>query len=470
MLLAAALASSTCGSSSIAVTSPTTPKCQVSATNSLASAPSDGATATIAVDTTRDCTWTASSAAAWIVITSQAEGQGAGNVSYRVSANADPSPRHGMIDVNGTQVAVAQDAAPCHFSVALPNGAVPAGGGPIALAVTASAAACTWTATSSVAWITTAMQPAAGNGTATFTVAANTGTSARSGVVTVAGQTITITQSAPDQPPPPPPPPPAGPCTDTLSATTQTIGPAGGPQSVGVNAPAGCAWTAAANVDWITVTPPASGTGNGQLAYSVAANPGAARTGTLTIAGVTLTVTQASAACSVMLAPPDQSIPALGGTGSVAVNARGDCSWNAVSSADWLQISSGASGMGNGTVGFTVAINLGPARTATVTVAGQTVTVTQAAVLQLCTFVVSPLMITADSHRDTEHVDVAAGVGCPWTAVSNADWLTLPPPAAGNGNGSVTINVDRNMGAPRSGTVTIAGQVVTVQQSSDEEK
>jgi hypothetical protein len=223
-------------------------------------------------------------------------------------------------------------------------------------------------------------------------------------------------------------------------------------------------------VNWITVTPPAAGTGSGQLAYSVAANPGAARTGTLTIAGVTLTVTQASAACGVTLAPPDQSIPALGGTGTVSVATRGDCSWNAVSSADWLQISSGASGLGNGTVGFTVAINLGPARTGTVSVAGQTVTVTQAAVLQLCTFVVSPLTITADSHRDMEHVDVAAGAGCAWTSVSNADWLTLQPPAAGNGNGSVTINVDRNMGMPRSGTVTIAGQVVTVQQSSDDEK
>ena len=51
------------------------------------------------------------------------------------------------------------------------------------------------------------------------------------------------------------------------------------------------AWTATANAPWLHTT--ASGTGNGRALFSFDANTGATRTGTLTIAGQTLTVTQA---------------------------------------------------------------------------------------------------------------------------------------------------------------------------------
>ena len=55
-----------------------------------------------------------------------------------------------------------------------------------------------------------------------------------------------------------------------------------------------CSWTAASNAAWITVTSGATGNGNGSVAFAVAANLGASRTGTLTIAGQAFTVTQAA--------------------------------------------------------------------------------------------------------------------------------------------------------------------------------
>jgi hypothetical protein len=62
---------------------------------------------------------------------------------------------------------------------------------------------------------------------------------------------------------------------------------------VTVTASAGCNWTATSNVSWITITSGSSGSGSGTVNYSVAANTSAsARTGTLTIAGQTFTVTQ----------------------------------------------------------------------------------------------------------------------------------------------------------------------------------
>ncbi len=68
----------------------------------------------------------------------------------------------------------------------------------------------------------------------------------------------------------------------------------GGDGSLSVISPAGCpAWTAVSNDAWIVVTSGASGTGNGTVEYSVASNPVAfPRTGTMTIAGRTFSVTQ----------------------------------------------------------------------------------------------------------------------------------------------------------------------------------
>jgi hypothetical protein len=60
-----------------------------------------------------------------------------------------------------------------------------------------TASACAWTAVSNDAFITiTAGSSTIGSGTVGFDVASNPGTAARTGTVTIAGQTFTVTQSA----------------------------------------------------------------------------------------------------------------------------------------------------------------------------------------------------------------------------------------------------------------------------------
>lgn len=85
-----------------------------------------------------------------------------------------------------------------------------------------------------------------------------------------------------------------GTCTFSISPTSASVAASGGTSSVTVTATAGCGWTAVSNATFITITAGSSGTGNGTVNYSVAANAGTtSRTGTLTIAGLTFTVTQA---------------------------------------------------------------------------------------------------------------------------------------------------------------------------------
>ncbi len=87
-------------------------------------------------------------------------------------------------------------------------------------------------------------------------------------------------------------------CNPTLATASASAGAAASTGSVSVAST--CAWTATSNASWITITSGASGSGNGIVSYSVAANTGTtARTGTLTIAGQTFTVTQAGATVSV---------------------------------------------------------------------------------------------------------------------------------------------------------------------------
>lgn len=89
---------------------------------------------------------------------------------------------------------------------------------------------------------------------------------------------------------------PAIACTYTVTPTSQSFGAGGGQSTVAVSSGAGCSWTAGANESWLAITSGSSGSGNGTVAYSVAANGPTARSGTLTIAGQTVSISEAGAA------------------------------------------------------------------------------------------------------------------------------------------------------------------------------
>ena len=145
-----------------------------------------------------------------------------------------------------------------------------------------------------------------GNGTVSYTVAANTSTSPRTGTHDDcrcdgdghAGRRVPY----------------------AVAPTTQSVLAVGGSHSATVTTSGGCSWTGVSNnTSWITVTSGSSGTDDGTVSYTVAANTGAARTGTLTIAGLTTTVTQAGA-CAYTVAPTTQSVLVGGGSHSAAVS------------------------------------------------------------------------------------------------------------------------------------------------------
>ncbi len=164
--------------------------------------------------------------------------------------------------------------------------------------------------------------------------------------------------------------------TTSLNPTSANAVAAGGPASVAVTASG--SWTAVSNAPWIVITAGASGTGNGTVNYSVSPIDSTnQRVGTMTIAGQTFTVTQAGA--SFTLNPTSANLPVAGGPGTVSVTSTSpNVAWTAVSNSPFITVTSGANGMGNGAVGYSVAANGGSGRSGSLTIAGQTFSITQA--------------------------------------------------------------------------------------------
>ena len=108
--------------------------------------------------------------------------------------------------------------------------------------------------------------------------------------------------------------------------TAEVAGPAADTNSIMLSVcPANAHWLATASDSWLHVTTP-SGTGSTNVLFSLDANPGGTRTGSLTIAGQTLTITQAGAAY--VLANPlttlADSSSGLGDPSGVAVDGAGN--------------------------------------------------------------------------------------------------------------------------------------------------
>lgn len=349
---------------------PPPPPCTFSISPTSATFGAPGGSGNIALTTQTGCSWTASSPVSWASITSAPSGSGSATVSYSVQANPDPAPRSSSLTVGGQLFTLSQSAsAPaCSFTLSPTSASFGSSGGAGNVALTTQTG-CNWTAVSNAAFLSvTGGASGTGSGTITYEVAANSG-AARSGTLSIADQLFSVSQAG------------SAVCTFSITPSTVSIGGGGGSGSVTVTAGAGCGWTAVSNVPWIVVTAGGSGSGNGTVGYQVMANPGAARTGTLTIAGRTFKVNQAGGStCTFSISPGSTSVPAAGASGTVSVTTAGGCAWTAVSNVGWVTVTAGSTGSGNGTVGYQVAANSGSARSGALTIAGKTFTVSQSGV------------------------------------------------------------------------------------------
>ena len=168
-------------------------------------------------------------------------------------------------------------------------------------------------------------------------------------------------------------------CSYSLSPGSVNIGDGGGTGPFNVSTSTGCSWSASTSYSWIHITGGQSGSGNGSVYYSVDQNSGAARTGSITVEGMSFVIHQAEhQTCSYSISPTSQSFGANGGNGQVSVTTSGGCTWTASSPVGWVNIQSGSSGNGSGTVTYAVQANGSPSpRSTTLTIAGEAFSISQ---------------------------------------------------------------------------------------------
>jgi|RhiMetdeSRZDD1v2_1073273.scaffolds.fasta_scaffold07331_15 hypothetical protein len=137
---------------------------------------------------------------------------------------------------------------------------------------------------------------------------------------------------------PPTPPPIQGNCSFSVTPTGTPMVATGGNVKVIVTTANGCRWAFQGNDPWITVEADAdgapNGNGNGAVVLKVAANTGARRVGTATVAFQTITVDQAGtggSTCTFQVCPVE--LPFTGGaagSGAFAIIPSAEnCGWTA---------------------------------------------------------------------------------------------------------------------------------------------
>ena len=187
------------GSATIVVTQAGTPApgpvaCAFVVTPTTQAVPIEGGPFAVTVTTSGSgCSWTASTEASWITITSGASGTSTGPVQYSVTPNPDSSARTATIVVQwatgSANVTVTQaPVTTCFYTLSPSRQSVPFTGGS-RLSFTANRNTpngCAWNAVTLTPWITlTGDTTGASPGVIEYSVAANSAASARTGIITV---------------------------------------------------------------------------------------------------------------------------------------------------------------------------------------------------------------------------------------------------------------------------------------------
>ena len=496
------------------------------------------------------CNWTATTSASWIHVTT-GNGTGSGSVAYTVDANSGAA-RAGTITVGGQSYAVSQDAfvppPGCTTVAVAAKPTPPPGVGGVEIMWQSSGVMLTAgqavTLVASGTWSNAGVSyTAAGHATTTVTgpncplsgqkLMALIGRVGLSGTPFLIGTTTTFTPSstgllylAPqdnwytieDN---------AGSlsvsvCADAGSSCSYSLNPAssgtvvagGGNGSFNVTTQTGCSWTATTAASWVHVTS-GGGTSSGSVSYTVDANTGAARTGTITVDDQTYTVTQAEAAATscttVAVQAKPTPPPGVGGVEtlwqSTGITVTAGQPLTVTATGTWSDAGVALTAAGHPTTTVT-GVNcplsgqpllaligrigasgapflIGASKTWTPSTTGTLYLAPQdnwyttwdnAGSLSVsvcrdasgtCSFVLNPtnsgtLAATGASGSFT----VTTGGSCTWTPTTGEAWIHV---TSGSGPGSATVNytVDVNSAAARTGSITVGGQTFTVSQAAD---
>jgi hypothetical protein len=238
-------------------------------------------------------------------------------------------------------------------------------------------------------------------------------------------------------------------------------------------------WTATIQDNWLSFMGNSSGTDTGQIVMRVEPNYGQTRTGTVYITApgainspTAVTVTQTAGFPILKVIPESQEVSAESNTIDLQVfNAgAGNMAWTAESKTDWLIIDTGFSGVNEGKIRLRYQANDSLARTGTIQVStddGQllNITINQKPGQPV-------LMVSPEEHHVSGNEGIVsytitnAGSGIlTWSAVSNADWMTIMNQSTGIQEGIIRVKYAQNTSTPRIGLITVSSTALAQTQT-----
>lgn len=395
------------------------------------------------------CVWEAFSSDPWLSVSFGDKGMGNGMVYYALSENSGSAARVGTLAIAGQTFSVVQDGVQCSFVLSKSSKSFGVSGGDGDVMASTVDPKCPRDVVSNADWIKiTSGASETGSGVIGFSVAPNAG-APRTSTFTVADKRFTVTQGSD--------------CAYALSPISGSFGLSGGSGEIAVKTSmSACRWDASTGVDWIKIISGGTETGSGKLEFSVAANSGPPRTGSIIAAGQQFTVTQGSE-CGYAVSPTGQAFGLAGGAGTINIKTSSEtCIRNASSNADWITVTSGSDEKGSGAITFSVMANNGPPRSGTLNVADQLFTVTQGSE---CAYTVSPTGKSFSISGGSGDISIKASrTDCRWEVLNSAGWIIVTSPPAGRGSGIVRFTATSNTGPPRNSKIEIGGAKFTVSQ------
>jgi len=264
-------------------------------------------------------------------------------------------------------------------------------------------------------------------------------------------------------------------CQLSVTGAPQSVPPDGSRVSLNVATARDCTWTASSDASWVQVSP-TSGQGDGTIMATVAANAQTRpRAAVVAVNEIAVNINQNGVPCAFELSTREIRIGIDGGRTSIRVSTTADCEWRASTSAAWIRILTDR-GTGSGTVDIEISRNQGSERSATLSIGGVTVAVSQQdsngpppppAPPPTCTFAIDSERVSFPAAGGTGAVRVVTEPGCSWTVSSQTSWV-VPSRAAGNGPETLQYQVAANTSttAGRSGTLLIAGRTQRIEQQA----
>jgi hypothetical protein len=238
-------------------------------------------------------------------------------------------------------------------------------------------------------------------------------------------------------------------------------------------------WTATIQDSWLSFMGNSSGTDAGQIILRVEPNYGLSRQATVIISApgainspMSVAITQTAGFPILKVSPESQEVSAESNTIDLHVfNAgAGNMSWTAKSLTDWLIIDTGFSGINDGNIRVRFQANDALARTGTIKVStddGQNIDVLIHQKPGQPVLKVSP-----EEHRVSGEEGIVSftitneGSGIlTWSAVSNADWLTIISESNGIQEGILRVEYSKNNEASRMGLITVSSTALAQTQT-----